>query len=141
MKKAVFADTVFWVALIRRKDQHRLAVLPWQNRIQTEGLHIVTTEAVFWEFLNICSEIQLRQVAANSYQACSNEPSISIVRFQSREFRSALKLYQSRIDKEWSLTDCFSFQVMTKRGLTDALTSDHHFQQAGFRALLLEEFP
>jgi predicted nucleic acid-binding protein len=141
MKKTVFADTVFWVGLIRRSDQHRSAVLPWQNWIQTEGVHIVTTEAVFWEFLNICSEIHLRQIAAHSYQACVEDPSISIVRFQSRNIRSAFEIYQSRIDKEWSLTDCFSFQVMTKRRLTDALTTDHHFHQAGFRALLLEEPP
>ncbi len=141
MKKTVFADTIFWVALIRRNDQYRSAVLPWQNRIQTEGIRIVTTEAVFWEFLNICSDIHLRQIAAKSYLACVDDPAISIVRFQSREFRSAFGVYRSRMDKEWRLTDCFSFQVMTKRGLTDALTTDHHFQQAGFRALLLEEPP
>jgi predicted nucleic acid-binding protein len=96
---------------------------------------------VFWEFLNICSDIHLRQIAAKSYQACVEDQSISIVRFQSRDFRSAFEVYRSRIDKEWSLTECFSFQVMAKRGLTDALATDHHFQQAGFRPLLLEEPP
>jgi uncharacterized protein len=42
----------------------------------------------------------------------------------------------SRRDKEWSLTDCISFVVMKERGLTEALTADHHFEQAGFKALL-----
>ena len=41
-----------------------------------------------------------------------------------------------RLDKDWSLTDCISFVVMRRRGLTDALTSDHHFEQAGFSILL-----
>ena len=41
-----------------------------------------------------------------------------------------------RLDKDWSLTDCISFIVMRRRGLTDALTSDHHFEQAGFTILL-----
>ena len=46
------------------------------------------------------------------------------------------KLYASRPDKSWSLTDCISFDTMTTIGITDALTGDHHFEQAGFRALL-----
>jgi predicted nucleic acid-binding protein len=45
-------------------------------------------------------------------------------------------LYRGRPDKEWSLTDCISFVVMGERSLTEALTSDHHFEQAGFTALL-----
>jgi hypothetical protein len=45
-------------------------------------------------------------------------------------------LYFQRRDKEWSLTDCISFTVMSDEGLTDALTGDHHFEQAGFTALL-----
>ena len=47
-------------------------------------------------------------------------------------------LYRARPDKEWGLTDCVSFTVMTDRGLTEALTTDDHFRQAGFRALLLD---
>lgn len=39
-------------------------------------------------------------------------------------------------DKDWSLTDCIFFVVMRQLGLTDALTADRHFQQAGFKALL-----
>jgi hypothetical protein len=38
----------------------------------------------------------------------------------------------ARPDKEWSLTDCISFVAMNERNITDALTSDHHFEQAGF---------
>ena len=51
-------------------------------------------------------------------------------------FRQGRQLFAARPDKAWSLTDCISFVVMTERGLTEALTGDHHFEQAGFRALL-----
>ena len=53
-------------------------------------------------------------------------------------FRRGVALYRARPDKEWSLTDCLSFEVMRELGLQDALTSDQHFVQAGFRALLRE---
>ena len=49
------------------------------------------------------------------------------------------ELYRNRPDKAWSLTDCISFLVMQQGGLTDALTADEHFRQAGFRAVLLED--
>ncbi len=49
----------------------------------------------------------------------------------------ALELYESRPDKDWSLTDCTSFVVMQERGLTEAATGDRHFEQAGYKALLL----
>lgn len=48
----------------------------------------------------------------------------------------SIKLYASRPDKQWSLTDCISFEVMRREGITEALTGDHHFEQAGFVALL-----
>lgn len=62
----------------------------------------------------------------------------------SKWFRSMLKLnaaavglYRNRGDKDWSLTDCLSITVMERRQLTEALTTDHHFEQAGVTALVL----
>ena len=52
----------------------------------------------------------------------------------------ALALYRARIDKEWGLTDCVSFVLMNTAGITEALTADIHFRQAGFKAMLLETF-
>ncbi len=62
---------------------------------------------------------------------------MTIVPSSSDLFWRGIKLFDARPDKEWSLTDCISFEVMAELGLTDALTADHHFEQAGFRALLV----
>lgn len=64
------------------------------------------------------------------------QPDVEIVAASTDLFQRACKLHAQRHDKEWSLTDCTSFVVMTERALTDALNSDHHFEQAGFRRLL-----
>lgn len=52
------------------------------------------------------------------------------------DFESGVQLYEQRPDQEWSLTDCISFHVMRRENITEALTADHHFEQAGFAVLL-----
>ena len=55
---------------------------------------------------------------------------------QSREgFLDGLDLYEARPYKGYSLADCISMQAMRRKGLTDVLTNDRHFEQEGFRAL------
>jgi len=61
--------------------------------------------------------------------------------FEHELTRDAVQLYDSRPDKSLSLTDCISFVVMERRGLTEALTVDRDFQQANMKPLLLEAPP
>ena len=66
-------------------------------------------------------------------------PNVEVVAQTSIQFREALELFASRADKERSLTDCASFNLMRERGVSEALAHDHHFEQAGFVALLRSE--
>ena len=59
-----------------------------------------------------------------------------IVPANAETFEKGVEFYHARADKQWSLTDCISFIVMSEEGITEALTADHHFEQAGFIALL-----
>jgi predicted nucleic acid-binding protein len=56
-----------------------------------------------------------------------------MTRYDHSIYQAGFELFASRPDKGWPLTDCISFVVMTERGLREALTADHHFEQAGFR--------
>jgi predicted nucleic acid-binding protein len=64
---------------------------------------------------------------------------VEIIEITSAPYSNGLKLYRERFDKDWGITDCISFVVMTERNLISALTADHHFHQAGFRALLRQD--
>ena len=47
-----------------------------------------------------------------------------------------MRMLKARPDKVWSLCDAISFVLMQKYDEVEALTTDHHFQQAGFVRLL-----
>jgi predicted nucleic acid-binding protein len=64
------------------------------------------------------------------------DPEVEIVWIDPALHEQAMRLLQSQLDKTYSLCDALSFVLMQQRSLIDALTTDHHFAQAGFRRLL-----
>ncbi len=132
-----FVDTSFLLALVVRTDQDHAEALAWFNRWERENWHVVTTEAILTEFLNGLSKASSRLVALKWLDFLRQEPTVEVLTVDTGLFERAVQLYRARPDKEWGLTDCISFAVMTERELSEALSLDHHFQQAGFRALLL----
>ncbi|MCU0568028.1 MAG: nucleic acid-binding protein [Oculatellaceae cyanobacterium Prado106] len=66
------------------------------------------------------------------------DPIIELVHIDAETDAIAWDLCKSRADKSWSLVDCTSFVVMQQLGIQDALTTDQHFEQAGFIRLLKE---
>ena len=134
-----FADTSYWMALSRKRDQYNRHAVVW-NRfvIQTKSI-IVTTEAVLWEWLNAFSDASTRAVAAEGYRRAHADARIQVVPFQPELIDSAVQLYRTRPDKSWSLTDCLSFVVMEGRQLTEALTTDRHFEQMGMKVMMLQQ--
>jgi predicted nucleic acid-binding protein len=134
--RSVFADTGYWIALINPRDGlHDKAITAGK---QLAPSTIVTSDMVLTEVLNMFAEkgALLRDVAVKAVQAIKGDNRIDVVPQTRRLFQAAFDLYSKRPDKEWSLTDCASFVIMTERKITDALTHDKHFEQSGFAALL-----
>jgi predicted nucleic acid-binding protein len=136
-----FADTSFWLALSRKRDQYNRDAMAWNQFVIRSRSSIVTTEAVLWEWLNGLSDASTRGVAAEGYRRAHADARIEVVPFQPELIDSAVQLYRTRLDKDWSLTDCLSFVVMERRHPTEALTTDGHFEQAGVKAMMLAEPP
>lgn len=136
-----FADTSFWLALSRKRDQYNRDAIAWNQFVIRSRSSIVTTEAVLWEWLNGLSDASTRGVAAEGYRRAHADARIEVVPFQPELIDSAVQLYRTRPDKDWSLTDCLSFVVMERRHLTEALTTDGHFEQAGLKVMMLAEPP
>jgi uncharacterized protein len=97
---------------------------------------LITTHAVLLEVGNSLSKQRYRQHAGQLLRFLTTDPTVEVVSVGPERFDRGLQLFESRRDKEWGLVDCISFTVMSDRGLTESLTSDEHFEQAGFVALL-----
>lgn len=129
-----FADSSFYVALLIARDANHGKALTiarsWTGSI-------LTTEYVLIEVGNFLSGSPAHRAKFGQLLGALNvDPATEIVEASHAFWTKGTDRFLQRPDKEWSLTDCLSFVLMEERGLNDAFTTDHHFQQAGFTALL-----
>lgn len=132
----VFADASYWIALLNPRDEfHEVAI---RLSVELENSQIVTSEMVLTELLNHMAEYgsDMRRLVIDTVRYLEDDPDVEIVRQTSVQFWDATDYYVSRLDKDWGITDCASFQLMETRSILEALSSDHDFEQAGFIILL-----
>lgn len=131
--RTLFADTFYYIALLSPTDAaHTRAV----EFTRTYNELMVTTAWIITELADGMADVSTRQAFTDFYDAVRVDPQVSVVQPERYYFDDGLELYRTRPDKDWSLTDCISFVVMQRQGIIEALTGDHHFEQAGFKALL-----
>ncbi|MBM4078125.1 MAG: type II toxin-antitoxin system VapC family toxin [Planctomycetes bacterium] len=130
---AAFGDTFYFLGLTNPDDQAHAKCLDFSRDFRGA---IITTTAVLLELGNALAKPAYRERAASFIRSLPNDPSVTIVQLSPSLFDRGLALYTQHSDKGWSLTDCIAFVVMRDEGLTDALTGDRHFEQAGFTILL-----
>jgi uncharacterized protein len=133
----IFIDSGYLIALANPHDalhtRARAWAIHWQRRMREP---LIVTEHVLVEAVNYLSAPVYRPKSQHLADAVRREPEYQFIPASPDLLESGLVLYRRSRDKEWSLTDCISFHVMREHGVTRALAYDHHFEQAGFEALL-----
>ncbi len=133
MNAPIFIDTGYVLALVNTADKYH-------ERARVTALAItppfITTEAILTEVGNSLSSTRWRHLGIATLSDLRSDPNIKVISIDANLFERAVALYTSRVDKEWGLTDCISFVVMQENGITQALTTDRHFEQAGFQIVL-----
>ena len=132
--RRVFADTFYWLAIFLPGD-------PWADTVNLVDLsetRLVTTEEVLTEFLAAVSAHgnYTRRLACRLVRAIINDRTVEVIAQSHESFLAGLALYERRPDKEYSLVDCISMNVMRRRNIHAVLTRDRHFSQEGFIRLL-----
>ncbi len=129
----IFADTSYYIAVVNPRDGLHQQAMRFADALRRD---VVTTEFVLIEAANWLSRSSDRDVFSRLLASVEADERTTVVQADHALFVQGVELYRQRPDKDWSLTDCISFVVMTHHDLREALTADRHFEQAGFRALL-----
>jgi predicted nucleic acid-binding protein len=133
--KPLFADTSYFVAFCGRNDAFHDRAVALSGSLLGR---IITTEYVVVETGGLLCRPEDRPAYINLVRDLQSDPTVQLLPASRSLFRAGFNLFVNRPDKEWSLVDCISMAVMKQRRLKDVLTIDHHFVQAGFRALFRE---
>jgi len=131
-----FADTSALYAAIDARDPHHRYAAPLMRQLAQTGRMIVTTDYVAAETLNLAVARRCRIVADRLLQLLETSFALRMEWVGPERFQAAKLVFRRHADHGYSFTDCASFVVMHELRIRDALTSDHHFVEAGFRTLL-----
>lgn len=134
----ILLDTGYFIALFTPDDDLYERAAAWSLHLNEP---LVVTEYVLLECVNSFSMPKDRPSAHALIEHVRTDPACEVVHASPQLFEAGLRLHRERPDKEWSLTDCISFALMGERRIQRALAYDHHFEQAGFEALLRKDPP
>ncbi|MCW1967193.1 MAG: PIN domain-containing protein [Anaerolineae bacterium] len=139
MIRTVFWDSAAFVALINQRDTFNQQAKMLAFELGKQQAKLITTDAVLSETISGLSSVIWRATVTemiNRLQQSAKTNVVEIVHIDPTLWHRGWQLWKQRLDKDWSLIDCISFIVMQDYGVTEAFTSDHHFEQAGFTRLM-----
>ncbi|MEJ7709844.1 MAG: hypothetical protein WKF84_08290 [Pyrinomonadaceae bacterium] len=117
----------------------RVRALRWQQKLAAEPRRLLTIQFILAEIADgLAAAVKFRSEAVQTIERLTTSAWVEVLPASGELFAAAFALYRERQDKSWGMTDCTSFVAMREYGINEALTVDDDFQQAGFRALMLE---
>ncbi len=141
MANKVFIDTSGWANLFIATESYHEQAKQWFQHKRQQNQAMVTTNYVVIELVALLnSPLRVPRPQLFKYvEAVRTAPYINLIYIEQTIDSAAWELLKTREDKAWSLVDSTSFIVMQQLGIKEALTTDHHFEQAGFIRLLKSE--
>ena len=131
-----FVDSLYIIALINPRDQHHTRALELAE--QFDGTPLLITDAIFLEIGNTLAR-RFKPQGIGAIERPKSGAEVTCVHLTPDLFDRGFQYFSKHRDKDWGLVDCISFVAMRDHGVTDALTHDRHFIQAGFRALMRDD--
>ncbi len=136
MARELFIDTSGFFALLARRDPKHAAARRVLRKAQAEKRRLVTTDYVLDETVTLLKARGEGHLAEPLFERVFQSFACRVAWTGEEQFHEARTYFIKHRDQSWSFTDCASFCLMKKLKLNESLTTDIHFEQAGFQALL-----
>ncbi|ELS03532.1 putative nucleic acid-binding protein [Xenococcus sp. PCC 7305] len=134
----LFIDTSGWASLFIPTETYHQQAAKYFRQAQQTKQRLITTNYVVTELVALLGSRQKtsRPKLFQYIDSIKLALCIDLIHVNDETDAIAWELCKSRPDKAWSLVDCSSFVVMQQLEIQKALTTDKHFEQAGFIRLL-----
>lgn len=133
----VFVDTSGWANAFVKTEPYHITASTLLTQRKQQNRRVVTTNYVLSELVSLFVRMGVpRKSGLNYIEVLRTSDWVEIVHINESLDEKAWILLANRLDKDWSLVDAVSFVVMQEHKMTEALTADHHFEQANFVCLL-----
>jgi len=136
MSDRVFVDSFAWIAMINRSDNYHRFSIDLLDELLKQRTNFVTTNYILIETINALSKAAHRKAVVEFINRIESSLSVTIFKVTDDLYKSTWDLYQHRMDKDWGITDCTSFEVMKTFNIERAFTNDKHFEQVGYAILV-----
>ena len=134
----VFVDTGGFYALLVKTDAKHADAQRFTREFREKGVRVFTTDYILDETLALFKARGLAHLTYRLWQVVDASEALALHHVGPERFTKARTYFERRADHAYSFTDCTSFILMKEFGATEALTTDRHFQEAGFKALLAD---
>jgi predicted nucleic acid-binding protein len=132
----ILIDSAGFLALWDSTDVHHDRAVALLAKLTDNGYRFLTTDYVIDESATLLLMRHSHLAASDFLETIERSKAISLEWVGPSRYHTASQFFRKYSDKKWSFTDCVSFCLMQELNITDSLTSDHHFRQAGFNPLL-----
>ncbi len=132
-----FVDTSGFYALLVKKDGSHERARAFVEQAARSGGRFITTDYILDETATLLKGRRRAHLAQALFETVFMSAACRVEWMEPDGFARTKAFFLKHHDQEWSFTDCFSFSVMRRLGLRDALTADAHFRRVGFNPLLV----
>ena len=136
MARKVFIDSSGLYALADRRDSHHAQAKERVSKLIESDAGLVLSDYIVDEACTLAKVRAGSDAALRLLDIVERSRAIDLVFIGVEQFQGAKAFFRRHADHGYSFTDCTSFVVMNELRIRDALTSDYHFVEAGFRILL-----